>query len=84
MAGRHRHNFAPAGGLQFGNERMEQFCECGARRCVGESARGFGGSFGGQRCRSAAIPGERHCKRHKERKRGADWVEDKQNARPSA
>jgi hypothetical protein len=74
MAGeRHTHCFVPTGGLeQRGTERMEQFCVCGARRCVGDRAGGFGSSS--MRCSLAAMPGERYCKRHKERRRGADWV----------
>jgi hypothetical protein len=75
MSERHWHSFVPPGGWgQRGSERMEQYCRCGARRCVGKAAGGFGKTYP-RHCTLAALPGERHCQRHKERPRGEDWIE---------
>jgi hypothetical protein len=65
---RHTHRFVPEGG-STGNsgkdDRKEQYCECGARRCAAESSMGFFSVH--RRCRMFARPGERTCARHSDK-----------------
>ncbi len=50
----HQHRFYTPIGVAAENRAFHgEYCECGARRCIGET--------GGEKCRMAAMPGHRYC-----------------------